>query len=311
MFRTTIARDLEFVHQGFFSLALRHAGRSPAGSHRIPRLLHHSGMSGGPSDYLAAERNFLAWIRTGIALMGFGFVVARFGVFLRMLQTGASAAQPENFGFSFWVGTVLIVVGVFVNVWSVRNHLRLIADLSNGGSAWKQPSRLAIAVALSLAAIGAAMAIYLVSIGQPKQTLPQKALHEKIMKPEQDNGLITIPSSHSVDETVAKLQTILENKGVKLFALVDHSGEAKKAGLKMPNTKVLIFGNPKAGTSLMLAAPSAAIDLPLKILVAEDTGGQVTLTWNSPAWLEVRHGFPVNLIQHLAVVENLARTAAN
>jgi uncharacterized protein (DUF302 family) len=79
----------------------------------------------------------------------------------------------------------------------------------------------------------------------------------------------------------------------------------------MPNTKVLIFGNPKAGTPLMLAAPSTAIDLPLKILVAEDAGGQVTLTWNSAAWLEIRHGFAVDLIQHLAVVETFARTAAN
>ncbi len=268
-------------------------------------------MSGGPTDYLAAERNFLAWIRTGIALMGFGFVVARFGVFLRMLQTGASAAQPESFGFSFWVGTVLIVVGVFVNAWSVRNHLSLIADFNRGGEAYKQPSRLAIVVALILAAIGAAMAIYLISVGQPKQTLSKKAPQEKIMTPQQDNGLVTIPSSHSVDETVAKLQTILKNKGVKLFALIDHSGEAEKAGLKMPNTKVLIFGNPKAGTPLMVSAPLTAIDLPLKILVAEDAGGRVTLTWNSPAWLEVRHGFPVDLIQHLAVVENLARTAAN
>lgn len=270
----------------------------------------------GPTDYLAAERNFLAWIRTGIALMGFGFVLARFGVFLRMLQVGGAGGQPETFGFSFWVGTLLIVVGVFVNLWSLRNHLRLIADLNSGGSGWKRPSRLAIAVAFSLAAIGAAMAIYLIFIGQTQQTLhrtafQEKRLQEKTMTPERDNGLVTIQSRHSVDETVAKIEAILAANGVKLFALIDHSGEAEKAGLKMPNTKVLIFGSPKAGTPVMLATPSVAIDLPLKILVAEDGAGRVSLSWNSPAWLEIRHGFPVDLIQKLAAVEGIARAAAN
>ncbi len=268
-------------------------------------------MSGGATDYLAAERNFLAWIRTGIALMGFGFVVARFGVFLRMLQIGAAGAPLENFGFSFWIGTILIAVGVFVNVWSVRNHLSLVADLNNGGSSYKQPSRLAIVVALLLALIGAVMATYLISVGQPKQTSPHDTLQEKSMTPKPDNGIVSIPSNHSVDETVAKLEAILRNKGVKLFAVIDHSGEAEKAGLKMPPTKVLIFGNPKGGTPLMLCAPSTAIDLPLKVLVAEGADGKVTVSWNNPTWLEVRHGFPVDLIGNISVVEALARIAAN
>jgi len=82
-----------------------------------------------------------------------------------------------------------------------------------------------------------------------------------------DNGIANRASRHSVDATVEKLKGILEAKGVKLFALVDHSGEAEKAGMKMPSTRLLIFGNPRAGTPLMLAAPSSAIDLPLKILV--------------------------------------------
>jgi len=269
-------------------------------------------MSGGATDYLAAERNFLAWIRTGIALMGFGFVVARFGVFLRMLRIGGTGAPLENFGFSFWIGTILIAVGVFVNVWSVRNHLTLIADLNNGGSSYRQPSRLAIVVALLLALIGAVMATYLISVGQPKQTPEQKALEEKrSMTPKPDKGIVTIPSSHSVDETVAKLEAILQKKGVKLFAVIDHSGEAEKAGLKMPPTKVVIFGNPQAGTPIMLCAPSTAIDLPLKVLVAEDANGEVTVSWNNPTWLEVRHGFPVDLIGNISVVETLARTAAS
>lgn len=125
-----------------------------------------------------------------------------------------------------------------------------------------------------------------------------------------DNGIIIRPSNHSVDETVAKLKGVLQAKGVALFALVDHSGEAEKVGMKMPNTKLLIFGNPKAGTPLMLAAPSVALDLPLKILVAEDAQGKVWVSYNSPAWLQQRHGLPQELLQNIAVVETLAAKAA-
>ena len=91
---------------------------------------------------------------------------------------------------------------------------------------------------------------------------------------QKEEGIVKIPSHHSVDETVNKLEAILQSKGVTLFALIDHSGEAEKVGMKMPPTKLLIFGNPRGGTPLMLAAPSAAIDLPLKILVAEDSQGR-------------------------------------
>ena len=120
-----------------------------------------------------------------------------------------------------------------------------------------------------------------------------------------DNGIVNKPSNHSVDETVAKLKGILQAKGVALFALVDHSGEAEKVGMKMLNTKLLIFGSPKAGTPLMQAAPSIAIDLPLKILVWEDGQGKVWVSYNSPAYLQQRHGLPQELLQNIAVVETL------
>src|SRR5262249_59752888 len=116
-------------------------------------------------------------------------------------------------------------------------------------------------------------------------------------------GIVTIPSSHSVDETVDRLTDILRSKEVTLFALIDHSGEAAKVGMKMPPTKLLIFGNPKGGTPLMLAAPSIAIDLPLKILVWEDAAGKVWASYNSPAYLQQRHGLPPELLQNIAVVE--------
>jgi uncharacterized protein (DUF302 family) len=119
------------------------------------------------------------------------------------------------------------------------------------------------------------------------------------------NGLISKLSAHSVDETVRKLTEILEAKDVKLFALVDHSGEAAQAGLSMPPTKVLIFGNPKAGTPVMLASPSSAIDLPLKILIAEDPSGKTSVSYNSPGYLTQRHGIPQELLPNLEVIELL------
>jgi uncharacterized protein (DUF302 family) len=120
-----------------------------------------------------------------------------------------------------------------------------------------------------------------------------------------DKGIIEIPSNHSVDQTVERLKGILEAKGVTLFTLVDHSGEAEKAGMRMHPTKLLIFGSPKAGTPVMLEAPSIAIDLPLKVLVWEDNSGKVWISYNSPAYLQERHGVPERLMQNIAVVETM------
>jgi len=125
-----------------------------------------------------------------------------------------------------------------------------------------------------------------------------------------DRGVVDRPSQHSVEETVERLKSILQAKGVTLFAVIDHSGEAEKAGMKMPPTKLLIFGNPKAGTPLMLAAPSSAIDLPLKILVWEDGRGRVWVSYNSVEYLQNRHGLPKELLANIAVVETLAAKAA-
>ena len=124
------------------------------------------------------------------------------------------------------------------------------------------------------------------------------------------SGIENLSSNHSVDETVEKLKGILAAKGVTLFALVDHSGEAEKAGLKMPPTKLLIFGSPKGGTPVMLAAPSNAIDLPLKILVWEDTSGKVWVSYNNPQYLMERHHVPAELLKNIGVAEALAANAA-
>ncbi len=125
-----------------------------------------------------------------------------------------------------------------------------------------------------------------------------------------NNGIVSKSSKHSVDETLAKLQAILKAKEVAVFALIDHSGEAKKVGMEMHPTKLLIFGNPKGGTPLMLAASTIAIDLPLKILIWEDDMGKVWVSYNSPEYLAQRHGLPQNLAQNIAFVETLAANIA-
>jgi len=113
-------------------------------------------------------------------------------------------------------------------------------------------------------------------------------------------GIITKPSKYSVPETLHRLETILTAKGIQVFALVDHSSEAEKAGLKMPPTQLLIFGNPKGGTPVMLAAPTAAIDLPWKALAWQDTSGKVWLSYNDAAYIQRRFGLTDDVMKPLA-----------
>jgi len=124
-----------------------------------------------------------------------------------------------------------------------------------------------------------------------------------------ENGMVHLASTRSVAETLAKLESILKAKGVMVFARVDHSGEAEKIGLKMRPTQVLIFGNPKGGTPVMVAAPTVAIDLPLKALVWEDADGKVWLSYNSAEYLKNRHNIPAELLKNLAAVTPLLEEA--
>lgn len=261
-------------------------------------------------DVLGAERTFLAWIRTGLALMGFGFIVARFGIFLNQITLIQHGRSISSYGLSLWFGTALIVVGVVVFVFSAWHHIRLVRELTRGGVPPSRPSTQAVAIALLLALVGLAMAIYLVSVHDLNDIQGQGKQEVSMTPTTTVTGIVDEPSNHSVEETVDRLKNILQSKGVRLFALVDHSGEAEKAGMKMPPTKLLIFGNPKGGTPLMLAAPSVAIDLPLKILVWEDAQKKTWVSYNSSAFLQERHNLPTELLQNIAVVETLAATAA-
>jgi putative membrane protein len=125
----------------------------------------------GLADYLAAERTFLAWLRTGLALMGFGFVVARFGLFLQQLRFIDHVPADAYYGFSLSLGTALIVTGVLVNVSSTWRHIRMVRELDHGETEGSRSMMQAVATALFLALVGLAMAIYLVSV-RGSATLP-------------------------------------------------------------------------------------------------------------------------------------------
>jgi len=123
------------------------------------------------------------------------------------------------------------------------------------------------------------------------------------------NGLVSLPSPYTVPETLDRLESILQQKNVNIFARVDHSGEAEKVGLKMPPTQLLIFGNPKGGTPLMLAAPLSAIDLPLKALAWQDSEGKVWLSYNDPQYLKSRYGLADDLLPPISAAIGLVKQA--
>lgn len=123
------------------------------------------------------------------------------------------------------------------------------------------------------------------------------------------NGLITHPSPYSVAETLDRLEAVLRAKSITIFARIDHSGEAAKVGLTMPPTQLLIFGNPRGGTPIMLTAPLSAIDLPLKALAWQDTAGKVWLSFNAPHFLQSRYGLSDEVLQPIAGLEALIQQA--
>lgn len=124
-----------------------------------------------------------------------------------------------------------------------------------------------------------------------------------------DNGMLHLSSSYSVVETLKRVETLLEQKGLTVFCRVDHSGEAEKVGLKMRPTQLLLFGSPKGGTPVMVASPTIAIDLPLKALIWEDAEGKVWVSYNSPEYLQKRHNVPADLVKNISAAGPLLESA--
>ena len=122
--------------------------------------------------------------------------------------------------------------------------------------------------------------------------------------------MIHLRSKQSVAETLQRLEALVQSKGLEIFCRVDHSGAAEKVGLAMKPTQLLIFGSPKAGTPVMQAAPSIAIDFPLKILIWEDKDRKVWVSSNSAAYLKERHAVPSDLLANIAIIETLATKVA-
>jgi len=120
------------------------------------------------------------------------------------------------------------------------------------------------------------------------------------MKPAE--GVVTRPSAYGFAETLARLDRALERRQLEIFARFDHSGAAKRVGLTMPDTQVVVFGNPKSGTPLMLASPLIALDLPLRVVVADD-GGKVVMSYLSPAFLAERYGIAPELVKNISGIE--------
>ena len=129
------------------------------------------------------------------------------------------------------------------------------------------------------------------------------------MTPPADNGMVHLSSPYSVPETLRRLESLLQTRGLAVFGRVDHSGEAEKAGLKMRPTELIIFGSPKQGTPLMVASPTLAIDLPLKALAWEDAAGKVWLSYNAPEYLKQRHNIPDELMKNIGGIGALLQKA--
>jgi uncharacterized protein (DUF302 family) len=125
-----------------------------------------------------------------------------------------------------------------------------------------------------------------------------------------DAGVVRIASAHSVAETVLRLESTLREHGVLIFARIDFSGDAARAGLELRPEQMLVFGNPKAGTPLLQAEPVVGLDLPLKALVFEDAAGKVWIAWNDPQYIIRRHGLPAALAANLAAAVPLLEQAA-
>jgi uncharacterized protein (DUF302 family)/uncharacterized membrane protein YidH (DUF202 family) len=250
-------------------------------------------------EFLAEERTLLAWLRTSLGIAGLGFVLDRFSLFLRAMQISTGVAPghlPHVQGIWF------VLLAFVVNVLAISRHLVTIRAMRRAGLASAAPQSPVLVVAVLLTLLTAALGLSV--IPSARADTPRRSESMDI-----GEGIIRKPSTRTVPETLDRLEATLKAKGITVFARVDHSGEAAKVGLTMPPTQVLIFGNPKAGTPVMLAAPTSAIDLPLKALAWQDGAGKVWLGYTDPAYLARRYGLTEAQVAPLAGIGQLIDAA--
>jgi uncharacterized protein (DUF302 family)/uncharacterized membrane protein YidH (DUF202 family) len=250
-------------------------------------------------EHLAEERTLLAWLRTSLGLAGLGFVLDRAGILLRAMNVPAATIAEEA---PHVRGVWLVGLSLLVNVLAVSRHLATLRAMRRAGLTTAIPQGPVLVLALLLTIFSAALTITLLP--------PARAVTDRRTDAmDIGEGIIRKSSPRSVPETLDRLEGILKAKGVQVFARIDHAGEAARVGLSMPPTQVLVFGNPKAGTPVMLAAPTSAIDLPLKALAWQDSAGQVWLGYTDPRYFARRYGLGDSRVAPLAVVADLVDAA--
>jgi uncharacterized protein (DUF302 family)/uncharacterized membrane protein YidH (DUF202 family) len=277
-----------------------------------------------PQTRLAIERTLLAWIRTGLAMMGFGF-------FLRELSR-VSHVGVRSVHVSLWSGILLIALGAAVNLAAALLSYPVLVRARSGENDLPGTWKLGLALAVLTALGGAAIAVLLFATGPAEgaemRTTPPSGYRERSHTMRADisssdpstpapaelaaSGLVSVPSRHTAAQTLERLEAVLKQKGIHLFARIDHAAGAATAGLALRPTTVLLFGNPQAGTPLMQSQQTTGIDLPLKALVWEDEAGRAWLTYNDPRYLAERHGVHdhAETVQAMtAALQALARAA--
>ena len=250
-------------------------------------------------EHLAEERTLLAWLRTSLGLAGLGFVLDRAGILLRAMHAPAATIAEEA---PHVRGVWLVALSLVVNVLAISRHLATLRAMRRAGLETATPQAPVLVLAVLLTVFSAALTITLIPAA--RAATPQGTDAMDI-----GEGIIRKASPRSVPETLDRLEGMLKAKGVQVFARIDHSGEAAKVGLTMPPTQVLIFGNPKAGTPVMLAAPTSAIDLPLKALAWQDPAGKVWLGYTDPKYFAHRYGLSEKQVAPLGVVADLVDAA--
>jgi len=249
-------------------------------------------------EYLAEERTLLAWLRTSLGIAGLGFVLDRFSIFLRMVQPDLATTGRVPHVHGLW----LVLLSVAVNVLAISRHLATVQTMRRAGLASAAPQTPVLVLAVLLTLLTAALAFSISPAANAATATRSDAM-------EIGEGTIRRPSPRNVPETLDRLESILKGKGIQVFARFDHSGEAAKVGLKMPPTQVLVFGNPKAGTPVMLAVPTSAIDLPLKALAWQDAAGKVWLGYTDSAYFARRYGLTEAQVVPLSGIGQLVEAA--